>query len=129
MHPASVERYAPPMPVGRKKPAKPKSKVAKPKTPPSKVARASGDNRPRNSRKAVDKKFFAAIAKRNFAAAQRALDEGADINAPLDFGTVLIRALEDSRHEVIEWLLAQPTIDIDQGGRYSDPLDASLLGV
>src|SRR5215468_1647613 len=117
------------MPVGRKKPTKPKSKVAKPKAPKSKVASASADNRPRNSRKAVDKKFFAAIARQSFAAAQRALDEGADINAPLDFGTVLIRALEDSRHEVVEWLLAQPAIDIDQGGRYSAPLDAALLGV
>src|SRR5262245_35228814 len=96
---------------------------------PAKAKRAARTStRPRNSLRQVDRKFAAAMRKGDLKAAQRALDDGADINAPIEFATALIQALEDANDEIIEWLLAQPAIDINQVGKYDSALSAAVLG-
>lgn len=69
-----------------------------------------------------------AISAGDLAAAQAAIDQGADVNCPIQFSTALMAALYEPNHAIVEFLLAQPTLKLDQMGEYSSPMSAALMG-
>ena len=64
-----------------------------------------------------------AIERQNVAAAQSAIQQGADVNAIYEEETMLLRAIREGKQEITKLILQAPGIDVNKRGVYVTDTD------